>query len=348
MAYISFQPKDYFNTVTWTGTASSPVNVTGFGFQPDWVWNKYRAGAGDHQVYDAVRGATKMIIPNSSAAESTNANGVTAFITDGFTAGSDINVNGGNSVAWGWKAGTTSGIATNGSTTITPTAYSFDQSRGFSMVKFTGNGVDGAYLPHGLGKAPQLLFHKSTSLSESWQIYSEATGNQGRGWLNLTTAFQSSRGEWYSTTPDTVNMRLSNDSHINSSGATFISYFFTSIKGYSQIGSFTGTANAAGPFIYTGFKPAWVLLRNTSASESWQIYTWDMQPFNEFCTTDAARLKADAAEAASTKTAMDMLSNGFKMRTSGSDINGSGNKILYMAFAEHSLVASNGTPVTAS
>jgi hypothetical protein len=140
MAYISFQPSDYFNTVAWTGTASSPLNITGFGFQPDWVWNKYRAGAGDHQVYDSVRTATKMIIPNSSNAESTNANGVTAFITDGYTVGSDLNVNGGNSVGWGWKAGTTSGITTNGSTVVTPSAYSFNQTSGFSVVKYTGNG----------------------------------------------------------------------------------------------------------------------------------------------------------------------------------------------------------------
>mgnify|MGYP003118156040 CR=1 FL=1 len=351
MAYISFQPKDYFKNKLYTGNGSTNA-ITGVGFRPDWLWLKDRSSGGGHILVDSVRGYNKSLSSENGNAEVTRTDIVTSLDSDGFTLGADsgnfVNVSGNNGVGWCWKAGTTSGIATNGSTTITPTAYSFDQSRGFSMVKFTGNGVDGAYLPHGLGKAPQLLFHKSTSLSESWQIYSEATGNQGRGWLNLTTAFQSSRGEWYSTTPDTVNMRLSNDSHINSSGATFISYFFTSIKGYSQIGSFTGTANAAGPFIYTGFKPAWVLLRNTSASESWQIYTWDMQPFNEFCTTDAARLKADAAEAASTKTAMDMLSNGFKMRTSGSDINGSGNKILYMAFAEHSLVASNGTPVTAS
>ena len=345
MAYITFQPSDYFNTVTWTGTASSPVNVTGFGFQPDWVWNKYRAGAGDHQVYDAVRGATKMIIPNSTANESTNANGVTAFITDGFTAGSDINVNGGNSVAWGWKAGTTSGIATNGTTTITPSAYSFNQTSGVSIVKYTGNGVNGAALAHGLGAEPEIIIARSTNLNgEPWQVYSKKLGNDKRLFLNLTNA-ETSATEWYSTTPDSVNIRLGNGTHINSNTNTFIAYCFAGKKGFSKFGFYEGNGNNSGPFQYTGFKPAWILIKAKGQSESW--YILDAKRPGRNNNNYYLTANNNSAEGTSTSLAMNILSNGFKINNTDTSMNSSGQGYIYMAFADVPLVASNGDPATA-
>ena len=345
MAYINFQPSDFFNTILYDGNGSTNAR-TGLGFQPDWVWIKNNTNDHDHYVFDSVRGVTKHIRPNTSDPEGT-ASGVTSFDSDGFTLGNSdgMNENGRNFVAWNWKAGTTSGITTNGTTVITPSAYSFDQSRGFSMVKFTGNGSDGTYLAHGLGKVPELLFHKSTSLSgESWQIYSAASGNQGRGFLNLSSAFNTGTGEWASTTPDNVNMRLSNDTHINSNGATYMQYYFASIKGYSKISSWTGGGSNF-PFIYTGFKPAFIISKNTQRNENWLIHDNKRNTGN----INSTKLSPNDSSAQSTNAAygLDFLSNGFKIRTSDTALNQSGEVYLYMAIAEHPLVASNGDPATA-
>lgn len=349
MAYISFQPKDYFTTKLYSGT-SGVQTISGVGFEPSWIWTKSRTNAGNNQVTDQVRGLTKYIRPNASNAEDTKTNAITAVNSDGFVLGADssddINANGQNYASWLWKAGTTSGITTNGSTNITPSGYSFNQTAGFSIVKWTGTGVDGAYLPHGLGKTPQLLFLKSTNLAEDWQVYSEPTGNQGRGWLDLSDGFQTSRGEWYSTTPDSVNMRISNDTHINGSGNYYVAYFFTSIAGHSKIGSYTGNANADGSFIYTGFSPAWVMIKKQSDNGyDWVIFDNKRLGYND---ANKKLVANDTDVEANTSPAgqIDLLSNGFKIRTTDGHLADSGTYI-YMAFAEAPLVSSNGVPATA-
>lgn len=344
MAYISFQPNDYFNTVTYSGTSGTTDVTTGF--QPDMVWTKDRGRTETHCLYDAVRGVTKRIRPDNTAAEGTETAGVSAFNTDGFTTGQQggSGQDGYNYVSWNWKAGTTSGITTNSDTSITPSAYSFNQTSGFSMVEYTGTAVDGAYLPHGLGKAPELLFLKQTSGTEPWQVYSKPTGYGGRGWLNLGDAFQTSRGEWYSTNPDSVNMRISNDSHINASGATYIAYFFTSIKGYCNIGNYIGTGSATdAPFIYTGFKPAFVLIKRSNDSGDWYMHDNKRDVDNP---VDIS-LSANSTNADNTQSnILDLVSNGFKIRNTGTGYNASGSTYIYMAFADKPLVASNGDSAT--
>ena len=346
MAYISFQPNDYFNTKLYTGTGSE-LAITGVGFQPDFTWIKKRSATKDHAMTDAVRGATKIVYSNDPSAQDTNAQTLKSFDSDGFTLGTHglVNDNSGTYVAWNWKIGTTSGIATNGSTNITPSAYSFNQTTGVSAIAYTGTGVDGAYLPHGLGKAPELLLLKSTSLNESWNVYSKRTGNQGRGHLNNADAFDTSRGEWYSTTPDTVNMRISNDSHINSSGATCIAYFFTSIKGFSSIGGYRGNGSAHGPFIHTGFKPAFVLGKNVDqGSQHWFINDNKRLGYNG----SSAWIKPDSTGAELTNLMnCDFCSNGFKLRNNDSIFNQSNQTFIYMAYAENPFVASNGDPANA-
>jgi len=353
MAYTTINKStDYFNTKLYTGN-SSTQSITGVGFQPDWVWFKNRSQAYDHQMFDAVRGVTKRISSNTTTAESTEAASLTSFDSDGFSVGNynPLNENSNNIVSWNWKAGTTSGIATNGSTNITPSAYSFNQTSGFSIIKYTGTAVDGAYLPHGLGKAPELLFLKQTSGTESWQVYSKPTGNQGRGHLDNGDAFDTSRGEWYSTNPDTVNMRISNDSHINASGATYIAYFLTSIKGFSQIGSYTGNSNTNGPFIYCGFKPAFVLIKNISTSNHWLIIDNKRSVFN--LADDALFPNESSTEQVdqSSASGINIVSNGFKIRTTGNAAanynNNNGDNYLFAAFAEAPLVGTNNVPATA-
>jgi hypothetical protein len=346
MAYTTINKStEYFNTVTWTGTSSSPLNVTGYGFQPDWVWNKYRSGAGDHQIYDSVRTATKMLIPNGTNAESTNANGVTAFITDGFTAGSDININGGNSVAWGWKAGTTSGITTNGSTVVTPSAYSFNQTSGFSIVKYAGNGNTTTKVAHGLGAAPKMIIIKNLDDTDgdNWKVYHVGIGNTIAIQLDNTGAASGGSDNFYDTDPDTVNFTLGNHVSVNNNGENYIAYCFAAIKGFSSFGKYTGNGNADGPFVYTGFKPAFVLVKNTTASNNWFIQDNQRAGYNGA----NYLLKPNTNGAEDTGTHIDMLSNGFKTIVSSANCNGDGNTMIYMAFAEAPFVGTNNIPATA-
>jgi hypothetical protein len=350
MAYITFQPKDHFNTVAWTGTSSSPLNVTGYGFQPDWVWNKYRAGAGDHQVYDAVRGATKMLIPNSSNAESTNANGVTAFITDGFTAGSDINVNGGNSVAWGWKANGQGSANTDG--TINTTYTSANTTAGFSICKWTGTGSAGT-IGHGLGAVPSMIIFKNLDGSSSrlWAVYHKgayvSASDPNILYLNNTsTEADDTNVLGTSVTLSSSVFSVGDYSGSNYSGEDIIAYVFAEKQGFSKFGRFTGTGSSNGPFIYTGFKPAFIITRRASgATGDWQLYDNKRTPFNVadtilFPNGNTADSQADGY-------AMDILSNGFKIRSDNPNKNNSGSKYIFMAFAEMPFVGSNDTPATA-
>ena len=346
MAYITFQPSDYFNTKLYTGTGSSNAQ-TGVGFQPDWVWLKNRSSSANHFLVDAVRGITKELRSNSTNGEATDDQLITAFGTDGFTLGTSGsgNTNGDNYVAWNWKAGTTSGIATNGTTTITPSAYSFNQTSGVSIVKYTGNGVNGAALAHGLGAEPEIIIARSTNLNgEPWQVYSKKLGNDKRLFLNLTNA-ETSATEWYSTTPDSVNIRLGNGTHINSNTNTFIAYCFAGKKGFSKFGFYEGNGNNSGPFQYTGFKPAWILIKAKGQSESWYILDTKRPGYNS--NNYYLTANNNSAEGTSTSLAMNILSNGFKINNTDTSMNSSGQGYIYMAFAEHPLVSSNGDPATA-
>ena len=335
-----------FNTKLYTGNGGTQ-SITGVGFQPDFVWFKTRSSTSS-MLQDAVRGTGNFLESNNSAAAQSSSDGISSFNSDGYAIGGNgrLNSNGTSMVSWNWKAGTTSGIATNGSTNITPSGYSFNQTTGFSAIAYTGTAVDGAYLPHGLGKVPELLLLKSISLAESWQVYSAPTGNQGRGHLDASDAFDTGRGEWYSNTPDSVNMRISNDSHINASGATYIAYFFTSIQGYSKIGSYTGNGNAEGAFVYTGFKPAFVMIKRTDSSDNWNIFDNKRAGYN-FANYRLFANSTSGEETSSSAQRIDIVSNGFKQRSNETDTNGNGNPHIYMAFAEAPFVGSNNVPANA-
>tara|TARA_R100001440_G_scaffold59870_1_gene79592 strand:- start:34 stop:1050 length:1017 start_codon:yes stop_codon:yes gene_type:complete len=337
MAYITFQPKDNFNTVAWTGTSSSPLNVTGFGFQPDWVWNKYRAGAGDHQVYDVVRGATKMIIPNSSAAESTNANGVTAFITDGYTVGSDLNVNGGASVGWGWKAANSQGSSnTDGS--INTTYTSANPTAGFSISKFTVTGST-ATVGHGLGVAPRWILVKTLAGTGAWQMYHASIGPTKYAEFH-TNAFATSSGRWNDTAPTSSVFTISNEW---SNGKVLVAYCFAEKKGFSKFNTFKGNNSADGSFVYTGFKPGFVLLKRNDSGYSWAIVDSKRSTTGSNLTDKYLIPDTNAADQSAS---VDLLSNGFKLRSQAGGFNASATYV-YMAFAEEPLVSSNNMPATA-
>jgi len=344
MAY-SINAKDFFNTKLWTGTGSENA-LTGIGFQPDWVWIKSRASA-NHRAFDAVRGATKAIYPSLSNAEGTAPQELKSFNSDGFTLGTEANVNanGTNFVSWNWKLGTTSGITTNGSTTITPTAYSFNASSGISAIKCTGTGSAGLF-PHGLGVAPQVVISKRLNSANSWfvqtdQYTSWTSGNYLK--LDADTAIGTNNGIVNAT--DATNVSLAGaDDWVNASGDTYIHYCFASTIGFSRMGLYFGNGSTNGGFINCGFKPAFIMVKCTSHTGNWFMFDTKRIGYNS---GGNYRLYADGDGAESDGGDMDILSNGFKWRMTSNNTNGSGRSYFYMAFAEAALVGSNNIPATA-
>jgi len=350
MAYISFQPKDYFNTLLYTDNGANRT-LTGVGFQPDWVWIKTRNHGNSHNIFDAVRGANKNIRSNSTAAEVTTTDTLTAFTSDGFSLGVDasgygVNYDNKNEVAWNWKAGGAGSSNTDGSITTTVSA---NTTAGFSIVKWTaGSGVSG--IGHGLGVVPKLIICKDLSASSAWTVGSDLLNDWG-GYLGLqsTNALNSEtrmyKPSGYSS--PTASLFYQDHSAFGSAGENMIAYCFAEKKGFSKFGSYAGNGNADGAFVYTGFKPAMVLFKQSSASgEKWYIYDNKRNAFN---ITNSVLFPnaSDAESSATTGAPIDMLSNGFKLKGTDAAGNGSGSTYIFMAFAEEPLVSSNGVPATA-
>jgi len=344
MAYISFQPNDYFSTKLYTGTGSSNA-ITGVGFQPDWVWIKKRNATGQHQLFDAVRGVTKRVYSDSTDAESTSATTLTAFGTDGFTVGSNSGINGSSDtiVSWNWLANGQGSSNTDGS--INTTYTSANTTSGVSISTYSGTG-SAATIGHGLGAIPQVMIVKNTYQAEHWIVYhhkSNATPEDYYLRLNDTTA-SSDFPMWNDTAPTSSVFSVGTSTSVNQAGGTFVAYCFAEKKGFSKFGSYTGNGNADGSFIYTGFKPAFVLVKETGTG-NWIIKDNKRPIYNQNDTYLFANT-SDAESSASTL-GMDLLSNGFKLRATAGDMNGSGTEIIYMAFAEEPLVSSNGVPAVA-
>ena len=346
MSYISFQPQDYFNTKLYTGNGSTNA-ITGVGFQPDMCWWKMRSGTEDHALGDAVRGAEYIVKPNSTDGQAQSASYFASFDSDGFTLGSDTKTNGNGSTyaSWNWKANGQGSSNTDGS--INTTYTSANTTSGFSIIKYTGNSTSGATIGHGLGAVPKVFMCKKTNSSgDSWRVYTAMTGNQSQLALDQTSAADSGNTSmWNSTTPTSSLITLGNHTGVNGNTDTFICYAFAEKTGFSKFGSYTGNGNADGTFIYTGFKPAFVMIKNTSATESWYIVDTKRPGYN---TNNYYLLpNSSGAEGTSTSLATSLLSNGFKIENSDTSMNTSGQTYIYMAFAEAPLVSSNGVAATA-
>jgi len=344
MAYTTIdKPSDYFNTVLYTGNGGTQ-SITGVGFQPDWVWIKSRTEGYGHSLFDAVRGVTKAIASEGTGAEYTFSTGLTAFGSDGFTLGSGtvVNNNSQNHASWNWKAGGSASSNTDGSITSTVSA---NTTAGFSIVSYTGTGSN-ATVGHGLGVAPKMIICKGRSFSSSahWLTYHEAMGNTSAMKLNLTSAKETTHYYWNNTSPTSSTFSLGAGTEANTSSATFIAYCFAEKKGYSKFGSYTGNGNADGTFVYTGFKPAFVLIKSTSNAVNWQMQDNKTAPHNLMVNKLFAN--TSAAQDTGSENTMDFYSNGFKPRGTGSseNINGNGYSYIYMAFAENPFVTSTGIP----
>ena len=345
MAYITFQPSDYFNTKLYTGTGSSNAQ-TGVGFQPDWLWIKDRdSGSNSHIITDAIRGTNKIIFTDSNGVELTDANRVTSFNSDGFTVGTDgsTNTNTNDYVSWNWKANGQGSSNTDG--TINTTYTSASTTSGFSICKWTGSGAN-ATIGHGLGVVPKMIMVKNLATTDSWNVYHESMGNNKRVFLDTTGDQSTTSDAWNSTSPTTSVFSVGTNTGTNKSGDALIAYCFAEIKGFSRIGFYTGNGSVSGPFVYTGFKPAFVLFKEyTGAGDAnWVIQDSKRVGFNP---NNNRLFPNDSAAENTSSFRIDMLSNGFKLTSNDGDANQSGNDFLYMAFAEHPFVSSNNVPVTA-
>jgi len=349
MAQID-KPNLHFNTILYTGDGNSTKALTGVGFQPDWVWIKNRSDGHWHNITDAVRGTAKTLVSNSNTTEISNATSgyVSAFGTDGFTVtgGSsnmeEVNTSSDNYVAWNWKAGTGQGSSnTDGSLNTTYT--SVNTTAGFSISKYTGTaGV--ATIGHGLGVAPKMIITKRISGgNEDWGIYHEGIGATKYLKLNNEDAVGTSSGVWNDTAPTNQVFSVGSSSLANGSG-TYVAYCFAEKKGYSKFGSYTGNGSSSGPFIYTGFKPAFFLMKETTdSSTNWIMYDSKRNTSN----ATNKYLKPNSSVVEATGLSFDFLSNGIKCNNSNAGINASGQNYIYMVFAENPIVGSNNVPATA-
>ena len=355
MAYTTINKStDYFNTNLYTGNGSART-ITGVGFQPDWVWVKDRSSTNFHYIYDVVRGNNLNLYTNDNSAQTNvttalGGGGIGSQASDGFTivAGTsntnNVNTNSNNYVSWNWLAGGSQGSSnTDGS--INTTYTSVNTTAGFSISTYSGNGTAGATIGHGLGVVPKMIIVKNkTHAGGNWVVYHESLGNTKAVYLDLTDA-SGTAGAWNNTSPTSSVFTVNDANALNGSGGRqYVAYCFAEKTGYSKFGSFTGNGNADGTFIYTGFKPSWIMFKRTSAASDWTIFDTKRLTYN----VNNLRLEANTTDAEPSGAAnkIDILSNGFKMRHSSSSFNNSGGTYIYMAFGQ-SLVGSNNVPCTA-
>jgi hypothetical protein len=347
MAYTTIDdPSAYFQTATWSGNAStqSITNDGNSDLKPDWAWTKDRGIGYGHKLMDSSRGlgsSGKFLITNSNAAESAIDDYMMTFDTDGFSVGAgDAGFNASNDtyVTWQWKAngGTTS---TNNDGNHTSVVQA-NQDAGFSIVTYTGTGNTSSTVGHGLGVTPNWIIFKRRDGVGNWDIQIDGTS---RATLNLTEAAATNVLSSFSSTTFGLGSTTSNEKNAN--GSTYVAYCFAEKQGYSKFGSYVGNGNADGPFVYTGFKPAFVMLKSSSSVQGWWMGDTKRSAYN----TQAASLYPNKADAEYTGTAhaFDFLSNGFKIRNNNSRFNTSGESYIYMAFAENPFVTSTGIPTTA-
>ena len=350
MAYTTINKSSlHMNTKTFTGNGGTQ-SITGINFQPDMTWLKKRNGTANHHLVDAVRGAGYYLYGNLTNAQGGSGNSLlTSFNTDGFTLdlGADSNASGATGVSWNWKANGAGSANTAGGINST---VSVNTTSGFSIVKYTGNGSSGSTVGHGLGSVPQMIITKRLTSGDDWivQHHKITTGNP---WddqycmLNSTAGRAGSYSVSGGYTPTSSLIYLGSDGRVNGNGQDYISYVFVGKTGYSKFGSYTGNDNADGTFVYTGMKPAFVMLKNTDRGEDWLMHD-NKRDIDNLVHSRIAANEANA-DYNSDSNGLDFLSNGFKIRTSSSAWNYSGNNLIYMCFAEAPLVGTNNVPCTA-
>ena len=352
MAYTTIDdPSLYFQTLLYTGNSSSSRSLTNTGnsdLQPDWLWVKNRTNGAEHGIWDSTRGAGKRLLIGTDAQE--DQTNVASFNSDGFTVntGDIINTNTHTYVAWQWKAGGGSGNRT----TFTESGNNpgggrqVNTTAGYSIIDYVGTGGNGT-IAHGLGAIPKLVFVKNRDggTNDSW--FTHWTGLLGDNkvlYWNSTDGAATNASAFNSTAPTSTNITVGTNSATNTDGDNYIMYAFTDIKGYSDFGTYEGNGDADGPFIYTGFKPAFIMLKSVDSAQVWSIRDSGREPTNP--AKLAIYANESGVESDHANNSVDLLSNGFKLRNPYSE-NVNNETFTYMAFAEHPFVSSKGVPTTA-
>jgi len=344
MAYTTIDdPSAHFQTVLYTGDGASTQAITNTGnsdLQPDLIWCKQRSHATGHNLTDSTRGASKALFSEGTDAEDTGGN-ISSFNSDGFTTtdANRTNQSGRTFVAWQWKA--------NGETKKTFTesgnnpggSYQVNTTAGFSILDYTGTGAVGT-VAHGLGAVPELMICKDRSSDgDDWFVYHVSTGNDGGMRFNTTAADGDDANRWNNTTPTSSVCTFGASGGTNDDGKATTAYVWAPIKGYSKFGSYVGAGGSQ--FVYTGFAPAFLIEKRSSNTSTWTLYDNKRSPFNERSEVLHPENNDDEETYSS---APDFLSNGFAPRGA---INDDGETVLYIAFAEHPFVSSEGVPCTA-
>ena len=326
----------YMAATTYAGSGASQSftnTVNNVSFQPDFVWVKNRSSVTNNYLWDSVRGALKELYSNLTSAEATNTIGLSAFNSNGFTLNNGDaawNASGSTYVGWQWKAGAGSSSSnTNGSITST---VSVNQTAGFSVVTYTGNQTAGATVGHGLGIAPSMVIAKYRGGVGSWAVYHSAIGATNWLLLNSTNAQTTSAQEWNNTAPTSTVFSVGNSSSNSNQSGTYVAYCFAPIAGYSTFGSYTGNGSADGPMVFTNMRPRFVLIKSATGIANWWILDTSRNTYN---VTNTLLTPSNTYADDSTYTVMDVLSNGFKLRTTYTSVNNSGDTYIYAAFAEN-------------
>ena len=350
MSYSTIdKPSDYFNTKIYDGTGSS-TTVTGVGFQPDFFWIKQRNSTNGHVLWDTTRGGNYYLASSSTAGQANDIGTFTAA-SDGYSLATDaaFNGSGSNYVGWNWKAGSAVSGNTTGSGTSKSYTGSVNTAAGFTITNYQGNGTAGHTIPHNLSATPDMIIVKNISAAWNWSIYhKDAFTSQaapGVVYLNTTAAKANDTNVWgnSSVTINSTVFSVGDYEGTNQDGSNLVAYCFAQKQGYSKFGSYTGNASTNGPFVNTGFKPAFVMVKQINGTGDWLICDDVRNPSNVV----NKKLFANLNQGDDTYDSFDFVSNGFKIRSAGTGHNASGADMIYMAFAENPLVGSNFVPTTA-
>ena len=351
MAYTTIDdPSAYFQTTLYSGTGSqqSITNGGNSDLQPDWLWIKERDGTSSHQIMDAVRLYYNRIESNNDSAQldagqtgATNQN-VTSFDSDGFGVknGGAVNESGKTYVAWQWKAGTALNNSAGANGGSIATTGSINTTSGFGIIKYVGTGSN-ATIYHGLGKIPRMIITKNIDQTFHWSVYTFHSNTKILR-LNGTNA-EATETAFQSTDPTTTIQSLGNHNQNNGNGDTHISYMFCDVPGYQKIGLYTGNGNADGTFVYTGFKPAFVMIKRTNSTSNWRMFDNKRLGYN----SSNSQSYPNLSNAEDTGTNLDIYSNGFKLLSTSGDINNGSGTYIYIACASNPFVTSSGVPATA-
>ena len=353
MAFTTIDdPSQYFTITLWTGNATDDRAITNSAnagdFQPDWIWYKERDGTSEHRVFDSSRGASKRLEPNNTNAEATDTSNHKSFDSNGFTIGTSgsTNENGKTYVAWQWKANGGSTTSFNESGSNPGGTHQANTTAGFSIVTYTGTGSNGT-VQHGLSSAPELVIVKQRDdAAHDWQTGSDELSSWAyRLKLNDNVSQASVATSFNSTAPTSSVFTVGSNDDVNEDAHGYVGYCFHSVQGYCKVGAWKGNGSANGPYIYTGFRPKWILHKDLGSTEQWQIKDTTRYPNNPNYYPIYANLSN--VEGNNTNSSVDFLSNGFKIRTSDGSHNTSGNTYLYYAIAEQPWCSSKGVPSNA-